>query len=441
MAFNARGPIAESYDELQSLPALRESRGAVSLPSCSIESLVRCVMQGVEVALLNIHDLMLRAMRRPETSILRWAEGFHTVLLQLSRIPHICGPVLPTRADDGQRQRDLRVSPGYRAVRRAIQRFDEAHLPKFTSYTADASALDTDSPDDELVGVLSRCGHAATIWERNLWSLPASLPSLPYSKCIGFGSIRQAVYAFPLYGETYLMQFRALHQIPEILAAECGDHLSAATSSLQSGETAVATVHVTTAAELLQGILSCMPVITANLTRSEYHKIRENLGLTSGSHSVGLRYRAFGDLYRNVARQLMASHMESPRDPVLPALTAAVLRFRTGMNEWRDLHAHLARNHLGGRGTRSLIGSPDALAAVLQMRSDARRRDPIQTRFDCRIDASLPLADYFISPISLDSALLADTGAVTQRRFRDVQERTGHFASKSMFAPPENDSK
>jgi hypothetical protein len=46
------------------------------------------------------------------------------------------------------------------------------------------------------------------------------------------------------------------------------------------------------------------------------------------------------------------------------------------------------------------------------------------------------LARYLESKSSLDSHILTAIGEVTQRRFRNVQERLGFFANRCPFTPP-----
>ena len=58
---------------------------------------------------------------------------------------------------------------------------------------------------------------------------------------------------------------------------------------------------------LATGMTAAMPVIVDNLVTADYHEIRENLGLTSGSHSVGLHFHLFRDLYQQLWEGLCGS--------------------------------------------------------------------------------------------------------------------------------------
>ena len=51
-------------------------------------------------------------------------------------------------------------------------------------------------------------------------------------------------------------------------------------------------------------VLCSLPPMIDSLSTADYHKIRDNLGLTSGSHSVNLHYHLFRDLYGQLAINL-----------------------------------------------------------------------------------------------------------------------------------------
>ena len=65
------------------------------------------------------------------------------------------------------------------------------------------------------------------MWERNF--LAAVVPSWPdgYADYVASSTLREAVFEHVLFGDTYFTQFRGLHQIPELLAAEIADTMEA----------------------------------------------------------------------------------------------------------------------------------------------------------------------------------------------------------------------
>ena len=67
--FNDRGVIAENYHELQGLGVLAAARRSHPLPKASAESTLRAVFQAVEIALLNLADVVGRAASISRTAI------------------------------------------------------------------------------------------------------------------------------------------------------------------------------------------------------------------------------------------------------------------------------------------------------------------------------------------------------------------------------------
>jgi hypothetical protein len=175
-------------------------------------------------------------------------------------------------------------------------------------------------------------------------------------------------------------------------------------------------------------MLAAVPPMADNLATSDYHQIRENLGLTSGSHSVGIRFHLFTDLYGQLCAEIPA---HAP-----PLLLAELAAFQGFVHGWRDAHLHLPRNNLGGDATKSLTGSADAVAVVRRMAEHARAHDPARELLGPLDGDAGELGAYMEGEESLDSALLVATGHVTQGKFVEVQERLGFFAGKCPFRKP-----
>jgi hypothetical protein len=188
---------------------------------------------------------------------------------------------------------------------------------------------------------------------------------------------------------------------------------------------------------LTEPVASCLPAMVDNLATSDYHEIRENLGLTSGSHSVGIRYHLFTDLYEQLCEEIERSVSEVPQSQ-RAVLLAQLATFRGFVFGWRDQHLHLPRNNLGGDSTRSLTGSPDAVAVVRGMSEHARAKDPARGLLTWPEDdpGAHELSAYLAGNESLDALLLSETGRVTQTSFTDVQQRLGFFAGKCPFTKP-----
>lgn len=467
---NERGIIAESYHELQGLAVLAAARQAYPLPKSSDESTLRAVFQSAEIALLNLADLMARATADLEherfstaTVKLFWARGFHRLLTRLSLIPIKLGVPIHTAEESGTLS--IHDSPAFEEYVENLTRFDRKVLALI-----DAGILDVDAATLEIsldgwqcnfFQLDKICNHEATIWERHLAEVrvPAPIPS--YKEFVVSSIIRDAAYDRVLKGDTYLMQFRGLHQIPETLGEEINDRLEETIRHLRADRLQEAVDHLSCIDTLTDVIGAAVPPMVDNLSTSDYFMIRENLGLTSGGHSICLRFHMFSDLYNDLSdelskcairlnptadieamdafREVARSSSDDWRAWLLNLIGAYCLRFRAFIHQWRDEHIHLPRNNLGGNHTKSLTGS-DAVKAVKGMRDAAQSRDRFAVLARARNlsvnKAQRQLGRYFDSEESLDWQIQTMTASVTQERFVNVQERLGFFANTCPFNPP-----
>jgi tryptophan 2,3-dioxygenase len=469
--YNSRGVIAENYYDLQGLGILRMARDEHPVEKASSRSSVRAIYQAVELALLNLADITARAAAdlgegTTGASLVKmyWARGFHRVLLRLSVLPHHLG--LPL-ADDNARLR-ICESPGFEEYRAALDRFDAALARRLDSGELQLDSVlahrSLDDVDLALLHVARICNHESTIWEHNLSELRVPPPVRSYADFVVASRMREAVYDRVLTGDTYFTQFRGLHQIPETLGEEVNDRAEQAIRDVRAHALRSAFDHLRCANILTEGMLAAVAPMADNLATADYHEIRENLGLTSGSHSVCLRFHLFGDIYKQLweavesellrttggsgqgaeaAIRALDGRVDDDGDAwLLRRLLGECLTLRTFVHQWREQHLHMPRNNLGGGYTKSLTGSPDAILAVKKMRNAADASDVMRPLVrakglpESRAEETHPIARYLESPPSLDGRLLTATGRVTQGRFQDVQHRLGFFAQKCPFAPP-----
>lgn len=433
---NRRGPIAATYDELQSLSVLRAARDAQALPRASAEAAVRAGLQAAEIALLNVVDLLTRATGDVDAKNwggaavkLSWAAGFHRVLLLL-------GTTVQRFARRSPHRTTLHVddSPAFRRFFDALQAFDRSVLTSGLPMEHTIAEESLDSIACRVLHIARMTAHEATIWEASLTSVRAPT-HVSYEQYIATEELRTAVETPQLTGDTFFMQFRGLHQIPEILAAEANDRIESAIRFVRVGDAERAVEQLEGASALMQVVVFCVPAMADNLATSDYHRIRENLGVTSGAHSAALHYHLFHDLYTQLASAIMEGGVADTSPLVEQAIGLRAL-----IDCWRTLHMHLPRNNVGGVATKSLAGSPDAVDAVRSMRRTAASTDPLR---DVAIADAEPLRQsllqrYLRSEESLDAHLLAVTGDITKHRFSDVQQRAGIYADPPPFvAPPE----
>ena len=408
--YNERGVIAAYYAELQGLPVLERARASYPLPMASTESTLRAIFQSVDLALLNIADLMARATNDlqetrygPASVKISWVHGFHRVLIRLSMMPHQLG--LPCPASEAQGLLRITDSPAFQSFVDQVQAYDKVLLEKIESNEVPIESLLLDSSLDNnqlnLVHFSRIVNQDTTVWEQNLAEIcsPTEVPS--YEAFVASQGMYDTVYDRVLEGDSYFTQFRGLHQIPETLGAEMNDHIEKAILAIRASDVPLAYEHLRTCNILVEGVISSLPPIVDNLTTSDYHQIRENLGLTSGSHSVCLHYHLFRDLYRQLwnefasfalneplnghstqsvqdaINQATKARFEEPNAFLTHLLANECLTLRSFIHQWRNFHVHLPRNNLGGSYTKSLTGSPDAITAVRAMRDAARTKDAI----------------------------------------------------------------
>jgi hypothetical protein len=459
------GVTAMTYDELHGVGYLRHAREIASESLGSRDRQLRTIFQAVEVALLNLADLTTRvigdlASGSISAAVVKsaWIGGFHRVLDCLSQIPLR----LPRRATTASLRGSATISvqglsafPVYFNVARDL----DAALVYHCNRTACLEAVLAErSLGDPLFRLLHDARVAMAIadcWERRLTGLLVESELSSIGVWIGEDEIREAVFNKQLDGDTFFTQFRGLHQIPEILAIEVNACLREALAALHARDRFQAATQLAAVNELAEGIGASMLPMVDCLVASDYHRIRKNLGLTSGSQSTALRKELFGENYSQLAREVRKLVFESGDGcyPGVPgasetadaawatqALVDGLLRLRGQIERWRERHTLLPQHNLGGGQTKSLIGSPDAVEAVAHMKSRADERDPaldfLAERQQLLARNSGEFRAYLESPHSLNSQLMEATGRLTRKRFVDVQERRGFFMTECPFSMP-----
>ncbi|MGW3567938.1 hypothetical protein ACWDSL_29485 [Streptomyces sp. NPDC000941] len=445
-AHNDRGVIAEHYHALQSLGSIENARRETTVEPTTTEALLVGLYQSAEIALYNLTDLLDRATGHLQAqdvdrcvANLHWVRSFHRVLVRLS----VAALRISGDRHHNAPRWDVEATPAFAEFLPALHRFDRQ-----LNQLAEQGLLDVDGIiaerglEDAWFGVL-HCvrvaNHDARVWSANLAQAAHPAPGVEPARLLATDHLRHAVHEHHLTGDTYFTQFRALHQIPELLVREINDRIEAAILNARKGDIALAVDALDGAAELFDPVEVCLPPIVDNLSTHDYHQIRENLGLTSGSHSISMRFHLFTDLYEQFAAQLAQLPEEGCDHPLLPRLARHGVNLQVFIFAWRDMHLHLPRNNLGGMETKSLTGAPDAIRTVRKMRDNAATSDAMARLDDgtqVPKSAAGPLADYLDGPDSSDGTLLAATGASTQANFRDVQERREFFSQPCPFSKP-----
>ncbi|HEV7625721.1 MAG TPA: hypothetical protein VGO89_04430, partial [Streptomyces sp.] len=225
---------------------------------------------------------------------------------------------------------------------------------------------------------------------------------------------------------THVNQFCLLHQVPELIVPTVLRLWAFIEEDLAAADPDGALEHAQSAGDLLSIMVMSIGPLAELLYPSEYFKFRGNLGATSGSSSAALRGRLLTTAYFRLAGRVVAE-VQNQTEPVRAhqRLVAQLSRNRELLYEWRALHMALPRNVLGSDGTKSLMGSPDALKAVRAMADAFAAKDPLTAVYG-------RVAEFSFEPAGatarLDAVLLSETGRVARDEFWQVQERLGPWA-------------
>ncbi len=180
-----------------------------------------------------------------------------------------------------------------------------------------------------------------------------------------------AFNAYTTKADSYFMQFRVLHQVPELLARAVRSRVDALCRPSRSMGPVLE--HLIRIRDLYRLVTESTQSMLTLMTPSEYHQIRRNLGVTSGSTSSELKAQFLGNNLMRI-EAVVKKRVGNPSSKAYrPLLESIYSDIRREALLWRDFHIGFPRNSLGV-GTTSLIGSPDAVGKPLEWRNEARQR-------------------------------------------------------------------
>ena len=411
---NERGPIAEAYDDLQGLPALREAQASFSDHLTDPQSVDNTLAQCADILLCNLTELLTRTGTSAEqgdwasaTLKLEWAIDFSRTLysvtasaLQNWRVhPHVHRFTLE----------DSNSLAPFLAAISALEEKLESSVPTLEQVFTEAGRSDCLAFLDAYL-VLSHewLMVSDTVLQ---WEDPGQRRRSPLA---GEAPLHRALAQPHLSGDTFFQQFRACHQVPELLIWTANQFYLEAVERSLIGDISQACNSMSSGNELLELAQKATFPLVRNLQYRDYHRLRENLGMTSGSHSQAIHVVLLTALQNDVASLLSAHAADTPEKQLLRHLCA---RFLSLTQAWRNMHSLLPKRNLGVSGTRSLIGAPEAAAIVEQL-----RRKPLPPP-----DSSSRLTAFLADPSRFNARILASLGLITNSSFPDVQQRTGFF--------------
>ncbi|MEM6347922.1 MAG: hypothetical protein AAF927_28795 [Bacteroidota bacterium] len=449
---NAKGVIADSYHELQSLDTIFGARNSriFTDEDPSIDSAIITLLQAAEIVLNNLNDLTKRAGKDLKenkinklSSKIKWIKSFNLLLLHItSAIENLSSY---NRLLGANNQISVYASP-------SIHQYKSAYISLEKGFDYWVFDLNNEAKLDQFLYEKKNKKSSQIIkdfrdysfwtkkWEKNLATIYLNIDG-NYQELVQNQILELGVKKIELSGDTYFKQFRGLHQVPEIVTSEINRLLEITISNIEEDTVNQVPFFLGIALKLSNIVLSSLDPLVDNMTAQDYHKIRENLGLTSGSHSVNIHFHLFRDLYRGLGK-VFSKKIAQPSNSEELEVARLLLEFRSFTFAWREKHIQLPRNNLGGGNTKSLIGANDAIRTTRKMYHSAVKDDPLDYLVDHKafLDniENLPasLSFHINSPDSLDSRLTNALGKITKKKFKEVQDREGKYAEKSTFMPP-----
>lgn len=449
---NEKGVIADSYHELQSLDVIFRARDndIFNREDPSLDSAIITLFQSAEIILLNLTDLTKRAEqdlkeKRIEKLFtkVRWIKSFNLLLFQLaSSIENLSNYNRLLGADN---RISIFSSPSihrYKSAYISIEKGIEYWIFNFKDKTKLNRFLyrRENKKSNLIIKDFRDYSFLTKQWEKNLATVFLK-KNKSYEELIQFKFLEAGVKKIELSGDTYFKQFRGLHQVPELITSEINRLLEISIKKIQNSNISEVPFFLRLALKMSNIVLYSLDPLIENLTAYDYHKIRENLGLTSGSHSVNIHFHLFRDLYGGLS-SLFANKVNHPSNPEQLEVARLLIEFRTFTFSWREKHIQMPRNNLGRGNTKSLIGANDAVKTTRKMYHSAIKDDSLDYLVDhkAQLDTieKLPssISFHINSTDSLDTQLAIALGKITKKKFRKVQEREGNYANKSTFTPP-----
>jgi len=455
-----------NYPDLHALDRIDEANLGFDLSGRPKAANMRAVLQAAEIALLNIRDLSGRIVQDIQKGQLghaeekyRWISSFQQTLHSLS----LLGSKLPVSGSGTQTSIAYSTSAS-----EALEDIKQIHRA-----LKEASLIEPGQIGDHDIHEPARnLTHQAFVdttytetWMNSLKqiNLPGVHPNEKenahafYRRFVGTDALNLAVNELDQTGDNFLRQFRAYHQISEILVGQANILIAESIKIIlaDDGNMLEATDNMSTALNILEIMNQNIVPILRNLSVNKYQDIRSSLGITSGSHSPHIKHGLFTPLYElfteavklrvmnlqpykeedlkqrigEIGENPSKDHATHDRYILLKQANDLHLTLRT----WRDLHMQFVKTQIGLSPERappmaSISGAPSAMKAAHAMRHSAHGHDVIipiyETLLGKDFPAVLPFADVFCSnEESFAGSMLANTAKVVAERSLAVQNR------------------
>lgn len=267
---------------------------------------------------------------------------------------------------------------------------------------------------------------------------------------VGCEDLRAAIASVDLVADTYLMQFRAYHQISEVLVRHINGVACLAIELLAHGgdnDIAESVRLLDSCNQLMSVVNDNIKPIARTLSPKAYFAIRPALGITSGSHSHHLRRSLFNGIYpllvntlrlhlvdfdRNMAednecvgeaasRQLREGGESQRR------IIQAVVRLFQHVRLWRDDHIQFVKTQIGispppHTSTASISGAENAASTAQKFRM-VHAEDPVAPLYMALLGVPLPSVHELTTEARFDGFMANLTASAVTNAYADVQHR------------------
>jgi tryptophan 2,3-dioxygenase len=460
--------VLASYPDLHSLDRLDQACNGFDLSHNMKAGNIRSVLQAAEVALLNIEELSGRIVKDIEQGRVgdaeekyRWISSFqqtlHSLSLLCSKLP-ACGT---------GKQVSITHSPSFSA---ALDGLKFVHRVLKKAGFTEPQHIDTQ--DIHQSG--RNLSHQAFVDTNytDIWMNILKQVNIPdfqisavedetvfYKRFVGTDALYLAVNELDQRGDNFLRQFRAYHQMSEVLVGQANRLIVDSIKIVLSPEGSLikATENMHIVMNMLEVMNQNVVPILRNLSVNKYQNIRGSLGITSGSHSPNIKHGLFSPLYElfveavkfrvmnlqpykqedlNVSIARIAS--DSTKDHVTYdqyTLLKQANELHLALKTWRDLHIQFVKTQIGlppeGRTpTASISGSPNAMKSAHSMRHGAHGTHDVvlpiyETLLGKNFVAVSPFASVFrkIGKENFVDEMLSNTAKVVTERSEKVQNR------------------
>lgn len=414
------GPIADTYDRLQGLVFLQAARAPRDIGNHKERAFI-ALSQCRALIHYNIAHLLIRIAEHLNSRVphpidgvsshLRWIHSLAKLSLEISDT--ICGITHCVNVDllsASPTLADQRLVAAFGVADEAMLSYEKRHSSNIVNaighhpiHNGDASAVHYFKSSFHLLSLIQAVNTPA-----------------PTSELLSEHLLDMMVHSLDTPRPSYLMQFRLLHQVPEILGAEVRAMMTDALEFVSTGDEHSLLARLRIVQTLLTHMTNCLWPLLELMIPSEYYEIRRTLGVTSGSKSIVL---AKGVLRNDYIKLAVAISGNAGKFNDHHLVLDYLWKVRSEMKRWRSLHMFLPWSILGVDAT-SLIGS-NASEKVKEMAASFDRADPFT-------EAPVHAFGEMTLPHQAVQNLVQITGSITRRRFPDVENREGIYRGKGI---------